>query len=234
MNPVLFVMQHSPPKAFYVDVGANHPMRGSMTHLLDRLGWKGVCAEPNPELAPLYSGRRNCSLETRVVGDGSMARFVQEKNNEVSGLATPGAEHDGAAATQGRIVKTVRLEHALLERGAPIRIAFLAVDVEGADGAVVSDSLLDAYLFDFVLIERPHLRTDARMFKHGYLFSQHFFYDSLFVHSTHPHSGDVSNNKTYTRLPSRCRSPATGKWLGRARLPGSCKSVFGCCEHNPW
>jgi FkbM family methyltransferase len=230
MNPVLFVLHHSPPKAFYVDVGANHPVRGSMTHRLDRLGWTGVCAEPNPELAALYDGRRNCSLETRVIGDGNAARFVQEANNEVSGLATLGSEHAGAAATQGRVVETVRLEHALRERGAPTRVAFLAIDVEGADAVVVSDSLLDAYVFEFVLIERPHSQTDERMFKHGYLFSQHFFYDSLFVHSSHPQSGDVSNNKTYTRLPSRCRSPATGKWLGRKRLPGPCKSVFGCCE----
>jgi hypothetical protein len=165
-----------------------------------------------------------------VVANGNMAQFVNEKNGELSGLVTPGSEHDAAAAIQERFVQTVRLEHVLLQRNAPARITFLAVDVEGADEVVVSDSLLDTYLFDFVLIERPHIQTSTRMFKHGYLFSQHFWYDSLFVHSSHPEAGDVSNNKTYSQLPSRCRSPATGKWLGRVRLPGPCRSVFGCCE----
>ena len=103
-----------------------------------------------------------------------MAQFVNEKNGEVSGLVTPGSEHDAAAAIQERFVQTVRLEHVLLQRHAPARITFLAVDVEGADAVVVSDSLLDTYLFDFVLIERPHIQTSTRMFKHGYLFSQHF------------------------------------------------------------
>jgi FkbM family methyltransferase len=230
MNPILFVLQHSPPDGFYVDVGANHPVRGSMTYRLDREGWKGVCAEPNPQLAELFTGLRNCTVETRVLGDGKVQTFVTEKNSEVSGLATPDTEHADNAAG-GRLVKTVRLERALQEHHAPSHITFLTVDVEGADGVVISDSLLEAYTFHFVLIERPCRQTSARLFKFGYLFSQHFFYDSLFVHSSsRTHSERESNNKTYSQLPSRCRSPSTGRWLGRKRLSGPCTSVFGCCE----
>lgn len=230
MNPILFVLQNSPPSAFYVDVGANHPVRGSLTHRLDRQGWKGVCVEANPDLAALFDGRRNCSVETRVVGDGRSAWFVQEENAEVSGLAVAESDHADEAATRGRAVQTIRLETALKERGAPNRIAFLSVDVEGADAVVVTDNLLDAYTFDLVLIERPHSQTAKRMFEHGYLFSQHFFYDSMFVHATHPRVRDLAHNHTFAHLPSRCRSAATGKWMGRKRLPGPCKSVFGCCE----
>ena len=228
MNPVLFVLNHSPAASFYVDVGANHPVRGSMTHRLDREGWTGGCAEPNPTLAALYAGMRNCSLETRVIGDGKRARFVHEKNNELSGLAV---EDDGHAEHHGgTVVQTVRLERALRERGAPQRIEFLSVDVEGADEWVLSDELLRAFQFGFVLVERPHRETASRLFSHGYLFSRHFLFDALFVHSSHTHALEVSKNETYSQLPSRCRSPATGKWLGRKRLPGPCKSVFGCCD----
>ena len=226
MNPVLYVLNHSPPASFYVDVGANHPVHGSMTHRLDRAGWAGVCAEPNPELAALYASRRNCSLETRVVGDGKRARFVRENNDELSGLVVDGAEH----AAGGAAVQTVRLEQVLRERGAPQTIAFLSVDVEGADEWVISPELLRAFQFGFVLVERPRVETAARLFSHGFLFCRHFLYDTLFVHSSHPHAREVAHNETYSQLPSRCRSPATGKWLGRRRLPGPCKSVFGCCE----
>lgn len=232
MNPVLFVLHHSPspPGGFYVDVGANHPTRGSLTHKLDSEGWNGVCVEPNTELAALYAGRRNCSVETRVVGNGKLAQFVQENNDEVSGLAMPGTEHADAAAAAGRMVHTVRLEQALRERGAPQCITFLTVDVEGADEVVVSEELLNDFHFEFVLIERPHLHTSARLFEHGYLFSQHFFFDTLFVHTSHRQAANVANNKTYYPLPSRCRSPTTGNWLGRKRLEGACRSVFGCCQ----
>jgi FkbM family methyltransferase len=226
MNPVLFVLNHSPPKAFYVDVGANHPVRGSMTFRLDQSGWRGVCVEPNPELAALYAGRRNCSLERRVIGDGKRARFVREKNDELSGLVLDGEEHAGG----GAVVQTVRLEQALRERGAPQKIALLSVDVEGADEWVLSSELLRAFQFGFVLVERPRRETASRLFSSGFLFCKHFLYDGLFVHSSHTHAREVAHNETYSQLPSRCRSPATGKWLGRKRLPGPCKSVFGCCE----
>ena len=225
MNPVLLVLQHSSP-SFYVDVGSNHPIYGSMTHRLDRAGWSGVCVEPNKDLSALYSGMRNCSLETRVVGDGNRARFVHEKNNELSGLVLDGAGHIGS----GTSVPTVRLEQALRERGAPVNIGFLTVDVEGADEVVLSDELLRTFHFGMVLVERPHRQTAARLFSHSYLFVAHFLYDSLFVHSGHPHAQKIARNETYSELPSRCRSPATGRWLGRKRLPGPCKSVFGCCQ----
>jgi FkbM family methyltransferase len=226
MNPVLFVLNHSPSASFYVDVGANHPVRGSMTFRLDKSGWRGVCVEPNPELAALYASRPNCSLETRVVGDGKRARFVRETNNELSGLVVDGAQHAGG----GAVVQTVRLEQVLRERGAPQKIAFLSVDVEGADEWVLSSELLRAFQFGFVLVERPRRETASRLFSSGFLFCRHFLYDSLFVHPSHPHAREVAHNETYSQLPSRCRSPVTGKWLGRRRLPGPCKSVFGCCE----
>lgn len=227
MNLILFMLHNHSPPGFYVDVGANHPTRSSLTHRLDLGGWRGVCAEPNAALAALYTGRRNCSLERRVVGDGKLARFVQEANDELSGLVMQGAEHENA---EGRVVQTVRLEQSLRERGAPARIDFLTVDVEGADEAVVSDELLEAFRFDFVLIERPHSQTATRLFAHEYLFSQHIFFDSLFVHSLSPHAAVVANNDTYSQLPSRCRSPSSGKWLGRKRVPGPCRSAFGCCH----
>lgn len=226
MNPVLFVLNHSPPSLFYVDVGANHPVRGSMTRRLDLEGWGGICVEANPELAALYAGNRTCRLETRVVGDGKRARFVREKNDELSGLVVDGAEHAGGGAE----VRTVRLEQALSEHGAPDNIAFLSVDVEGADELIISEGLLMSYHFFYVLVERPRVETAARLFSHGFLFCRHFLYDTLFVHSSHPHAREIAHNETYSQLPSRCRSPATGRWLGRRRLPGPCKSVFGCCE----
>lgn len=233
MNPFLLLsLNLSPPKnAFYVDVGANHPVRGSLTFALDRRGWKGVCVEPNPSLAALFLGRRNCSLDTRVVADGRPARFVREVNDELSGLILDSVgETDHAAKEAAPFVPTVRLEEVLHERGAPPNIEFLSLDVEGADHLVVSDSLLSKFRFGLVLVERPQKTTAARLFRNGFLFCQHFLFDALFVHSSHPDASRLARNDTYRELPSRCRSPATGKWLGRRRLPGPCRSVFGCCE----
>lgn len=41
-------------QGFYVDVGAMHPYLFSNTARFAALGWKGVCIEPQPELARLH------------------------------------------------------------------------------------------------------------------------------------------------------------------------------------
>src|SRR5437868_6510751 len=43
---------------YYIDVGANHPVYGSVTkHFYDR-GWRGVNVEPNPQLLDLLHTAR--------------------------------------------------------------------------------------------------------------------------------------------------------------------------------
>lgn len=42
----------------FVEAGANHPVQGSQTYLLEQHGWHGVLIEPNPDLARLCRGQR--------------------------------------------------------------------------------------------------------------------------------------------------------------------------------
>ena len=43
---------------FYVDIGSNHPIDANNTFLFYELGHRGVCIDPLPSLAPLYSKLR--------------------------------------------------------------------------------------------------------------------------------------------------------------------------------
>ncbi len=42
----------------FLDVGANHPVTNSVTHLLSLRGWTGVAVDPNPSFEPLWNAER--------------------------------------------------------------------------------------------------------------------------------------------------------------------------------
>ena len=46
------------PTPRYLDVGTGHPCVMNNTYLFYRAGAKGVCVEPNPDLAPLIIEKR--------------------------------------------------------------------------------------------------------------------------------------------------------------------------------
>lgn len=58
--------------AIYIDVGANHPTSISNTYLFYRLGYKGICIEPNKELVKLHKiFRKNDLIISVGCGDKS-------------------------------------------------------------------------------------------------------------------------------------------------------------------
>lgn len=46
------------PSGFYVDVGCNHPLRGSNTYRFYRKGWRGICVDANPAFASMFAKKR--------------------------------------------------------------------------------------------------------------------------------------------------------------------------------
>ena len=47
-------LDSDPASGFYLDIGANLPMKRSNTYRLHCLGMRGLCIEPNIELASLF------------------------------------------------------------------------------------------------------------------------------------------------------------------------------------
>lgn len=43
---------------FYLDIGAAHPIKYSNTYFFYKLGWNGICVEPNPDFQALYKDYR--------------------------------------------------------------------------------------------------------------------------------------------------------------------------------
>jgi FkbM family methyltransferase len=75
----LFVLEYFDGRlGFYLDIGANHPIKLSSTYLLYKRGWQGLTIEPIPHLSRLHkSFRQHDNNLNAAVGDvsGSLKFF---------------------------------------------------------------------------------------------------------------------------------------------------------------
>ncbi len=116
---------------FFVDVGANHPYRGSQTWHLERRGWRGILVEPLPENADRLREARKAPVFAVACSSpenaGQILPFYAA--DALSGLN----REKMAPWAEAQMIKVpVRTLDSLLEEAkAPQPLDFLSVDVEG-------------------------------------------------------------------------------------------------------
>ncbi len=148
---------------FYIDVGAHHPMKYSVTkHFYDD-GWRGVNIEPNPQSLQRFIADRPDDINLGLaLGDspGTMVLHEPEGLPEAASLDQATAER--SARVHGASVHTYRVEVSTLaevcRRHAPDRIDFLKIDVEGGEKAVIEGGDWKNYRPVLVVVEaeRPY------------------------------------------------------------------------------
>jgi FkbM family methyltransferase len=151
---------------FYVDVGANSPIRDSVTQMFYERGWRGLNFEPTPErAAELRRARpRDVTIAAAVSDRAGRAAFV--RTHGVGGLSTLlsldelGPEYRSASWPME--VDCVVLNDALAEHGAGV-IDFLKIDVEGAEARVLAGLDLSRWRPAAIVVEArgPHSGGDS-------------------------------------------------------------------------
>lgn len=129
-------------QGFYVDCGAYHPTRHSVTRAFYERGWRGINIEPVASLLENFARQRRRDINLGVaLADGSQgtAAFYEIAG---SGLSTldPGVARQHARAgfdTRQIAVRTTTLSN-VLDEFAAAEIHFLKIDVEGAERLVLS------------------------------------------------------------------------------------------------
>jgi FkbM family methyltransferase len=126
---------------FYVDVGANHPIRFSNTYALYRKGWRGIAIEPNAQLVERHRRTRRrdcvvCAIVSDETRDVIFTEFVEPLVSSVdeSHVRTWEAQHP---VVSRRSVKPRTLTDILTAEGAPPQFDLLSVDCEGHDLSVL-------------------------------------------------------------------------------------------------
>src|SRR5438105_3092658 len=148
----------------FVDVGANHPVKGNQTWFLEAQGWSGILIEPNPDLCQLLREQRPRSrvFQAAVCSPG------QEGEAELH-LAVDAAksslrpEWDHALTGKRVLVPTRTLNSMLTEAGIE-HIDFLSLDVEGMELEALRGLDLDRYRPQLIMVE-----------DHFYNYQKHFY-----------------------------------------------------------
>lgn len=146
---VLERLFHGQGHGFYVDAGAAHPVKDSVTHFFSQLGWRGLNVEPVPssfdrlQLARDRDVNVNCALGAEP---GAASFYVvqspgggQDMADHMSTLRLEEAEERRREGWDFHAVNVdVRRLEDLLAEQAVETIDFVKIDVEGSEGEVVS------------------------------------------------------------------------------------------------
>lgn len=130
-------------KGFYIDVGANHPTKGSVTHHFHLLGWSGVNVEPCTIYEKLAAERkRDVNLRVAVSKTRGEATMYEFPETGISTLSREQAEEN--RRSHGRSWRELRvplvpLSDICAEHARRV-IDFLSVDVEGHELEVLESN----------------------------------------------------------------------------------------------
>lgn len=131
-----WVVAHHPEPGYFVDVGAHDGVTHSNTYMLERLGWAGLCIEPNREAFTALRAARTCKAYEVVASETiGIARF------------------DGVRVGQGAWTTTAPLTMLLEAAHSPTAIDFLSIDVEGHELEVLAGMDFDRWQVELIAIE---------------------------------------------------------------------------------
>jgi len=139
----------------FVEVGANDPVAGSQTWLLEQNGWRGVLVEPQASLCEKLRPARPRSQVFQVAcscpGSEGKADLIL---TEYDGNATlkPQRDSHGIQYIGVERVKVMTL-NAVLQNAGLTQIDFLSLDVEGHEIEVMRGLDFAKYKPDLILVE---------------------------------------------------------------------------------
>lgn len=142
----------------YVDIGSWHPMKASNTYYFYLRNWRGICIDPNPELAPLYKkirpkdvfinagiGNSNEKIDYFMFEESSMNTFSQDfidtnnlHSNIVEKIKVP------IFSLKDVLDKNLKKED---------RLDFFDIDVEGFDLEVLKTNDWQKYRPKIIIVE---------------------------------------------------------------------------------
>jgi len=162
------IMESLLPKknGFFVDVGANHPIRASNTYLLYKKGWRGISIEPNPSQMRLFKifRKKDINLNIGIGQEKSEITFYVFKTNTLSTFDKKSAdEYQKMGYKLKKIIKVpvLPLKEILETYVSNKEIDFISVDTEGYDMEVLKSNDWKKYRPHFVILETAEVTNDG-------------------------------------------------------------------------
>ncbi|MBI3881381.1 MAG: FkbM family methyltransferase [Verrucomicrobia bacterium] len=149
---------------YFIEVGANDPVKFSQTWLLEQHGWRGALVEP---LAAKCERLRAARPGSRVI---QAAVAAPEDRGETTltvtaddMFSTMDTRTKGSTKTAAETVRVVTLDDVLAELGSPA-VDFISIDIEGLELPALRGFSLERVRPKLLLLE-DHLK-DLRLHRH--------------------------------------------------------------------
>ena len=124
------------PLGFYVDVGAYHPVEGSITKAFYDRGWSGINVEPGEIFDVLAAARpRDVNLRIAVLDRTGEASFLENSADHGMSKVIDGLESQVSGTV--RVVPCDTLSNIVAAHGQGQPVDFIKIDAEGSERAIV-------------------------------------------------------------------------------------------------
>jgi len=142
---------------FYVDVGAQHPIKNNNTYLLHKKGWEGINIDLDQKNINLFNVSRKkdcniCAAISSLEKDANL--YYYHEGSPVNTLSREVADRQKAIIKETRAIRTKTLT-SILENSKfkNKEIDFLSIDVEGVELEVLQGLNLNIYKPKIIVVE---------------------------------------------------------------------------------
>jgi len=160
---ILLALLHDVKQGYYIDVGANHPVRDSVTFLFYQRGWRGVNIEPVKELYDQLVKHRKRDVSLNCGAGSKRGTLTLREYTETQGHSTfvdlVKTDHDVSEPYHDYDVEVKALAQIIKEQGNP-HISFLKIDVEGFEYEVIKGNDWEKYRPEIVCVEANNVKQD--------------------------------------------------------------------------
>lgn len=184
---------------FCVEVGAYDGIDMSNTYLFEKLGWKCLLVEADPEMAQICQRNRPAAtvVSCAVVPPGSPSQVCFRVSEDVKGMSSLGLDASSRRRITGytgrlairEITTTARTLDAILEESKCTVIDFMSIDVEGHELGVLEGFDITRWKPQVVLVERSSVFPVWNILRYfdrgGYAFSRRTGHNDWYYHTQH-------------------------------------------------
>lgn len=150
-------------RGFYVDVGANHPDRDSVTKLFYDMGWSGINVEPSKEFYNKLEKKRpnDININAAVSSECGELDFHDIAHSGLSSLDNITVHRASrlSLAHRSYSIPVITLNYLFEQHCFGKVIAFLKIDVEGWERQVIEGLDLKKWRPIIILVEAIHPDT---------------------------------------------------------------------------
>ncbi len=140
----------------YLDIGSGQPVVGSNSYLFYKMGWNGVCIDPQPNLKLSYKLIRPRDLFLPyIVGNGKFKNLYEFDNKLLSTTNPKVAAYHKSKGLNYKISrqKSIELKDYLPETISPDENFFITIDIEGSEYDVIREINFQSQRPRAVLVE---------------------------------------------------------------------------------